>query len=531
MAMNVAIYTRVSSAKQKEGDNIQSQISSLVEYANQRGYNIPNGWVFSDEGYSGATLNRPALDTLREIIQEDVVDAVLVYSPDRLSRKYAYQILLEMEFQKRGVEIIFFNTPKATSPEEQLSVHFKGVFAEYERAQIAERCRRGRLYRAKQGSVSVMPQPSFGYDYIKKTETTLAQYIINNRDAAIVKEIFRLYVEEHLSLHKICFELGKRGILSPKGCKKRSHTTVRDIIKNEAYIGTAHYGKTVLVEGSLGKLLRKKNGSRSCVPLRRKMDKPKELWIPISVPQIISEVDFEMAQAKIQRNIVTASRNTIIPSILQGLMVCGYCGSPFYKKSRTSKHVYYNCSKRQKSEGCNAPSVKQEELDNLVWTHVIELLKNPILIEEEMNRRIKEVQDSEKKDIRIKEINRELSRLSRAKDKLLDAYQEGECLTLKSLKERLKGLELKENALIKEKRSFEEFVTSEERRKNLKMQMEKLQGHLEKSEELSIEEKQNILRLLVSEIVITGQQIEVKHCIPCHGKKSDDFSPLWSARS
>src|SRR6476619_3191972 len=107
MRKNAAIYERVSSLKQKEGENVQSQISALVNYADKNDYSIPNGWIFKDEGITGSILHRPALESMREIVQEGLVDAVLVYSPDRLSRKYAYQLLLEIEFQKQGVELIF----------------------------------------------------------------------------------------------------------------------------------------------------------------------------------------------------------------------------------------------------------------------------------------------------------------------------------------------------------------------------------------------------------------------------------------
>jgi len=261
MTKNAAIYARVSSMKQKEGENIQSQVSVLVDYANKNGYQIPHGWIFQDEGVSGSILQRPALESLREIIQEGLVDTVLVYSPDRLSRKYAYQLLLEMEFEKQGVELFFFNTPKAKSPEEQLSLHFKSIFAEYERAQIAERCRRGRNYRAKQGSVSVIPTAPLGYDYISKGAASLPQYVVN-RDAATVKKIFSYYVNKYMSISKICRELEKEGILSPKGKAKWCSTTVRDILKNEAYIGTAYFGKSQPSDGVKGRIYRTAKGEK-----------------------------------------------------------------------------------------------------------------------------------------------------------------------------------------------------------------------------------------------------------------------------
>lgn len=527
MKKNAAIYARVSSLKQKEGDNIQSQVSTLIEYSKKQDYLIPDGWLFKDEGFSGSTLQRPALDSLREIIQEGIVDIVLIYSPDRLSRKYAYQLLLEMEFQKRGVEIFFFNTPKAQSPEEQLSVHFKGIFAEYERVQIIERCRRGRIHRAKQGSVSAIPTPPLGYDYIKKSASSLAQYVIN-KDSHVVKKIFNFYVHKHISISTICRELELEGISSPHGRKKWCTSTVRDILKNEAYIGTAHFGKTEHSSGISGRIYRTPEGEKRSVPVSASKKRPKELWIPIRVPQIILENDFEIAQVKLQENIKTSSRNTQVPSILQGLLVCGYCGGSYYKKVRSSKYSYYSCGKHLRGSDCCGKSVKQKELDDRVWEHIIELLKNPQLIEKEIDRRATENQDSKKVRLRLEELDKEQMRLSKARDKLLDAYQEGECLDLFELKERLKTIGLREKATQKEQKSLEEFASNEEKKKALNMHVKQFQERLEKSKELSITDKQNVLRLLISEIIITGEHVDIRHCIPCSNENAREFSPLPS---
>jgi site-specific DNA recombinase len=527
MKMNTAIYARVSSAKQKQGETIQSQISALVEYAKKHNYNIPNGWTFQDNGYTGATLQRPALDSLREIIHEGIVDTVLIYSPDRLSRKYAYQLLLEIEFQKCGVEIIFLNTPKAQNPEEQLSQHFKSIFAEYERAQIIERCRRGRNHRAQQGSVSVIPTAPFGYDYITKSSTSVPQYVIN-KDAQTVKKIFYHYNEQQLSISKICRQLEEEGILSPRGCKKWSNTTVRDILKNEAYIGTAYFGKTQPSEGISGRIYRTPKGEKRSTPISATKMKPKELWIPIKVPQIVSESDFEMACIKLEKNKQMSSRNTKEPSILQGLLVCGYCGGSYYKKVRNSKYSYYGCGRRLNGYGCQAPTVKQKVLDDLVWEHIINLIKEPRLIEEEMVRRAKENPDLEKAKNLLGDIDKQLLRLSKGRDKLLDAYQEGETLTLEELKKRLNSLELQSKALLKEKKSLENLGLNEDRVKNMQLCMDDLKWQIENALSLSVKEKQNVLRLLVDEIIITDNQIDIRHCVPCSNENQNQNSPLCS---
>ena len=100
-----AIYARVSSEKQKEENTIASQTAALVAFARDQDYSVPDEWVFEDRGYSGANLVRPGLERVRDLAAEGQIHAVLVHAPDRLSRKYAYQILLIEELARAGVEV------------------------------------------------------------------------------------------------------------------------------------------------------------------------------------------------------------------------------------------------------------------------------------------------------------------------------------------------------------------------------------------------------------------------------------------
>ena len=156
MTKVAAIYARVSSDRQKENHTIASQLAALTDYAEAHGYQVPVEWRFQDEGYSGATLLRPGLEAVRDLAAAGHLQAVLVYSPDRLSRKYAYQVLLAEELSRCGVELVFLQAPSGTTPEDQLLVQFQGMIAEYERAQIAECSRRGKRHRARQGSINVL---------------------------------------------------------------------------------------------------------------------------------------------------------------------------------------------------------------------------------------------------------------------------------------------------------------------------------------------------------------------------------------
>jgi site-specific DNA recombinase len=126
-----AIYARVSSEQQREAHTIASQTAALIELARTLDLNVPKAWIFEDEGYSGATLERPGLERVRDLAAEGQIQAVLVYSPDRLSRKYAYQILLIEELARHGVETRFLNAPQSETAEDQLLVQFQGMIADY----------------------------------------------------------------------------------------------------------------------------------------------------------------------------------------------------------------------------------------------------------------------------------------------------------------------------------------------------------------------------------------------------------------
>ena len=158
---STAIYARVSSARQRQDETIASQTAALRGHAQQQAMCVPTDWVFEDDGHSGATLVRPALEALRDLVAGAGVDVVLCYSPDRLARKFAYQALLIEEFARAGTRVTFVKGPRGDSPEDQLLVQFQGMFAEYEKAQILERSRRGKAHRARAGSVNVLSGAPF----------------------------------------------------------------------------------------------------------------------------------------------------------------------------------------------------------------------------------------------------------------------------------------------------------------------------------------------------------------------------------
>ncbi len=149
-----ALYARVSTEKQEREETVASQVDLLQQTAKARGYEVLPGNLFIDDGVSGTRLDRPALERLRDLAAEGTFEVVLVTAPDRLARRYAYQVVLVEELTRSGCEVVFVHQSLGASPEEQMLLQMQGVFAEYERALIHERTRRGQLFAARQGRVN-----------------------------------------------------------------------------------------------------------------------------------------------------------------------------------------------------------------------------------------------------------------------------------------------------------------------------------------------------------------------------------------
>ena len=236
---NAALYARVSSARQKEQETIRSQTAALRAHAEQLGLDVPEQWVFEDDGHSGASLVRPALERLRDLVCQVPVDVLLVYSPDRLARKYAYQALLIEEFAKAGTTVMFVKGPRSDSPEDALLVQFQGMIAEYERAQILERTRRGKAHRAKSGTINVLSGAPFGYRYVRKSEHAEARYEVVAHEAAIVAELFARYADGGVAIGELARWLSGLGVLTRTGKPRWDRSTVWGMLRNPAYAGLA----------------------------------------------------------------------------------------------------------------------------------------------------------------------------------------------------------------------------------------------------------------------------------------------------
>ena len=188
--MRAAIYARVSTGRQERDQTIDSQLTALRQWATAQGHELRPDHVFTDEGYSGARLDRPGLDRLRDAAREGEFDVLAVFSPDRLARKYAYQALLLEELRRAGCEVAFVQRPVSDDPHDQLLLQIQGAVAEYERAVLGERFRRGKLHKARAGQWTAGKAP-YGYRYIPKRDGVPGHLVVEEAEAEVVRMLYR----------------------------------------------------------------------------------------------------------------------------------------------------------------------------------------------------------------------------------------------------------------------------------------------------------------------------------------------------
>lgn len=437
-AVMVAFYARVSSDQQAKRGTIESQIAALTERIVADGAHVAEDMRFVDAGVSGATLIRPQLERLRDRAALGLVDRLYVLSPDRLSRKYAHQALLMEELLACGVQVVFLNHAIGVTPEESLLLQMQGMIAEYERAKIMERNRRGKLHGAKRGSINVLSTAPYGYRYIRKQlDGAPAQYVIELPQAATVRAIFQWIGMERLSIGEVVRRLAAIGTATASGKPYWDRSTVWGILQNPAYIGRAAFGKTQARDR-----LPRIRAQRHSTEVPRKgystVRTDPSQWVEISVPAIVSEGLFQSVQEQLAENRKARQRRHGAVYLLQGLTVCGHCHYAYYGK-KVSKaagkgqrrdYAYYRCigtdAYRFGGERiCDNQQIRTDRLDELVWQHVVELLAHPGRLKSEYERRLGVLEEKEKTNPDTAVLERQRLQLEKGKSRLIDSYAEG----------------------------------------------------------------------------------------------------------
>ncbi len=533
--MKVAIYARVSTEKQEKEETINSQLEALREYTKSNAYVVYEEYI--DEGYSGELLDRPALDRLRDDAKNKLFDLVLVHSPDRLSRKFIGLGLIQEELKKSEVAVTFLNRPDSKdTPEDNLLNGVQGLIAEYEKAKILERTRRGKMHKAKSNNLVGGLSP-YGYRYIKgdRNKNISGYYEIIEQEAKIVRLIFDLFVNKKLSIRAIAKELTNRGIPPKKGKHWRTSSLHR-IIRNETYAGVAYYNKHISVETD-----NHKNGNkyRRVKNTGRRL-RPRDQWVPITLPEsakIIDKQMFDLAQMQLKKNSELSPRNVKNRYLLRGLVKCAGCDSPFYG-TPCHRKLYYRCGNRSKTfplpKECSMPMVKTEVLDKIVWSKFCEAIKNPALITKQLTKLKEKTVKNESnitKDIEL--LDQEIEDASIKENRLLDAYREN-IITKEQLKEQMIKIREKKALLQKEKQGLvskqENAFSSSLAKRTIQDYCNQIERRLD-SLDNDFEGRRYLLSLALNKIVLDGKTVKIKGIIPIINQESNPSCNIASTTS
>lgn len=525
--LKIGLYARVSSEKQAQEKTINSQISYIIEHANTLGEKIDPELHFIDNGISGASLERPGLDRLRDKALAGDVTKVYILSPDRLSRKSAHQVLLIEEMKRLGVIFSFVNRKIGDTPEDQMLLQIQGVIAEYEREKILERSRRGKLYAARSGKVNVLGGAPYGYFYQKATEIKDASYMIHPEEAPVVREAFLLYCQKNFSIGEIAKYFTNKSYLTRTGKTFWERSVIWGMLRNPAYKGLAAFRKTKRVQRNK----KTKLALDSKNPLRGELsssrERPKEEWIYITVPVIIDEKIFDFAQQKLKDNIKFSPRNNKKHNyLLSGLLRCKTCGYAIYGKPASNskyKRLYYRCAGQDghrwvEGRVCTGHPVRTEALDDLVWQSIKNLLLTPETIIDEYQRRLKSYKTDYEAVIMQK--SNEVNRYKRERIRLIDLFQTGlvekdEIETkLKNVRAKIEQFGNEINYLNNQEKESKKLLTVI---RNLDEFSRKINKNLDSH---SFEEKRNIVKFLIEEVEVDtmSEEITVKHIIPLDPK-------------
>lgn len=497
----IGIYARVSTEEQaKSGFSLKDQIRECQKKAGTDEYK-----QYIDEGISGEFLDRPALSKLRQDVRDGLITKVVCLDPDRLSRKLMHQLLITEEFDRKGIQLVFVNGEYARTPEGQLFYSMRGAIAEFEKAKINERMSRGRREKARQGRV-LRDFQVYGYSYDKSTE----QMIINEEEAAVVRLIFDLFTKPGRvqGMNGIAHYLTKEGIPTKRGKGVWHRQVVRQILMNEAYIGE-FYQNRWNTEGMLGN---KHKSKEERVPMK---ERPREEWILIPCPPIIEREQFEYAQKLLQDSRRRWAKKSRHEYLLSGLLRCADCGNTMTGRRAKNWNKYeFEYTDRKNTAGAQNPGcgrrVKAADLDSEVWQTIRSWLENPdeVAAAAEAENEREEVPFEQ---MEIARLEKEIEKAKTGRKKLLSLFAAGMDIGEEEIRDEMRALKEKEETATKQLEELKaRMKEAKEARFNQNLLSEAAEYYLTKRhEELTFEDKQQLIRQLVREIIVYEDHIEI----------------------
>jgi site-specific DNA recombinase len=522
--MRVAAYVRVSTSRQVKLATIEQQLEMVSRYAREKGWELSEEDLFRDDGYSGTTLKRPALDALRDKARLREFEVVVVPSPDRLARNYVHQMVLIEEFEKDGCRVEFVERPMSSEPNDQLLLQIRGAVAEYERTLLSERMRRGRLAKYKAGLLLPWTHVPYGLRVDPDRPREPAGVSLDEAKAAVVAEIFAAYLEPGASLFGVSRHLRQMGVPAPRGGKAWSTATLRGILTNPAYAGKVYAGRVRYRPPKIRRSATHPIGHPhdSAVPL------PEEEWIFVAqVPAVVSQEQFDLAKEKLSKNTSFARRNNKANEhLLRALVSCGECMqasiavAKTFGKNNDRKQRYYVCSgkfnKAQSApeEKCPSRYALAEQLDEIVWKDLCEVLTHPESITDALRRAHGGQWLPQELKMRQENLRRGRAALGRQLERLTEAYL-GEIIPLAEYHRRRKDLEQREEALASREKQLQ---AQSRQRMELAGVADSIEDFCERVRaglaEATFEQRRKLVELLIDRVIVTDEDVEIRYVIP-----------------
>jgi len=507
----IAIYVRVSTVLQIDNTSLDEQVDLCKKFAYQKGYSDKEILVYREEGFSGEDIDiRPVMTKLREDAAEGLITKVICTHPDRLSRDLTDKLIVVREFEKNGADIVFTDTEFEKSPEGILFFNIISAIASYELSLIRKRTVRGRE-RAVREQKKVMPMRVAPFGYDKDAE---GQLIINDHEAQYVKMIYEWYVYDNLTTREIGSRLVQNGVIPKRAESKNwSASSIGRILSSEIYIGNYYYNRrrSKKVKGQITKM----GNPKRTISLR-----DEDEWLQISVPTIIDQLLYDLAQKQKKKNITNKHvGNPKYEFLLKSLLKCGHCGRTWEattysgridpKSGEKTRYRCYRCPNlAPKKYGdeikkCPSQSLRAELLEDYMWNQVVNIVSEPKYFLNQIEHNSKG--GVEEMNLRIHALERETEQREKEKDKVKlmfrrDVISEEEMVfDLKRLNETINKLKEELNKYQSQIQSIQKDELTKEQLKGIILH---IKAQLQQPELLTFEFKRHIIEMLFDEILL-----------------------------
>ena len=517
--MKIALYMRVSTGRQQQNQTIEQQFDRLKEHIQAHSeWQLSEDHIYQDDGYSGASLNRPGLDRLREQAAMASFELVLLTAPDRIARKYVYQVLLIEELRNSGCQVEFVDRPmKEDDPHDQLLLQIRGAVAEYERNLIADRMRRGRQAKLRSGTLLPWTVAPYGYLLDPERPRDPSRVQIDPVKAAVVQQIFGWYIdpEERISLYQVAKRLSDDHIPTPRGGARWNVATIRGILRNPAYTGTAYSGRTRPVPAR-----QRKSALQPVGPGESIQSRPQEEWIGVSVPALLSQETFDLAQRRLEQNKQSARRNNHSRDyLLRSLVSCGQCRLACTGRS-CGDYTYYACRgrsdslRKSKGERCIARYAPAQQLDDLVWQDLCHILTDPTCITHELERAHAGEWLPQALQARRQTLDRAIAQLQRQQERLLEVYL-AEVIGRDEFERKRHELVQTLSGLEQQRRQLDAQAQKQIDLAALTVNVQEFCRRLQPTlNHLDCAQRRQLVELLIDRVIIDDEQVEIRYVIP-----------------